>query len=184
MKKIMIMLGAAVMAACVQAAAVSWSATVAAQGPAWEGAGAYAMAFNGADYDKVIELLTVTGSEDMNADLGAYAIELATGGTQSSFSNNRGAAKASGISNGVTGNTMFWVVFADGSNAAGSAITWTEATDISAYDYEAGNQASGTIGLNASSFANTGTVADVPEPTSGLLLLIGVAGLALRRRRA
>ena len=34
-------------------------------------------------------------------------------------------------------------------------------------------------------FATTDyTVASVPEPTSGLLLLLGVAGMALRRRRA
>ena len=35
------------------------------------------------------------------------------------------------------------------------------------------------------SFASSNyTVASVPEPTSGLLLLLGVAGMALRRRRA
>ena len=36
----------------------------------------------------------------------------------------------------------------------------------------------------ALSFAATGTWAAVPEPTSGLLMLVGLAGLALRRRRA
>ena len=33
-------------------------------------------------------------------------------------------------------------------------------------------------------FASTGSWAAVPEPTSGLLMLLGMAGLALRRRRA
>ena len=39
------------------------------------------------------------------------------------------------------------------------------------------------IGGGASGTA-TAWVSDVPEPTSGLLLLLGIAGLALRRRRA
>lgn len=40
-----------------------------------------------------------------------------------------------------------------------------------------------TIADNASTWTVSG-VAAVPEPTSGLLMLVGLAGLALRRRRA
>ena len=37
---------------------------------------------------------------------------------------------------------------------------------------------------DTTTFVNAGWYAAAPEPTSGLLLLLGVAGLALRRRRA
>lgn len=37
---------------------------------------------------------------------------------------------------------------------------------------------------SANTVGYSGTVANVPEPTSGLLMLVGLAGLALRRRRA
>lgn len=53
-----------------------------------------------------------------------------------------------------------------------------------AYEDIAGSISSGTApgGAAVASFAIT--EATTPEPTSGLLLLLGVAGLALRRKRA
>ena len=62
--------------------------------------------------------------------------------------------------------------------------------DMSAKVYDPNNQESSPGAFNSVSAAtilSSGTSANfaaVPEPTSGLLMLLGVAGLALRRRRA
>ena len=76
---------------------------------------------------------------------------------------------------------------ADGVHAFVSDIYSTESTDpvpttfvmgedgwINGLDHDIAGQAG----------SNWTTLQSVPEPTSGLLLLLGVAGLALRRRRA
>ena len=59
-----------------------------------------------------------------------------------------------------------------------SPIAWEEdQTDFSDIDYTPIRDA-------GDGYAGAGWYQTVPEPTSGLLLLLGVAGLALRRRRA
>ena len=180
MKKFMVLVAAIALAIAGQAATVDWKLNVAGQGDAWKGAGAYVMAFNGSDYDAVIKLLTVTGSDNMATDLGAYAL-VGAGKSQIDVASSRGTAMASGQSNDVAGDKMFWVVFTEGSMDAKSAIQWSAATDVSANKYEAGSPSPGTFTFTA--VPNVGEIAGIPEPTSGLLLLLGMAGMALRRRR-
>lgn len=57
--------------------------------------------------------------------------------------------------------------------------------DLSGYAYEGTESAPGTYLTTADTLlaGTSGTFGAVPEPTSGLLLLLGGAGLALRRKR-
>ena len=61
-------------------------------------------------------------------------------------------------------------------------------SDIGIYTYWIDAQESHIPATSASSFNGAGwysvATSNVPEPTSGLLMLLGVAGLALKRRRA
>lgn len=177
MKKLVMFAAVAVLAFAGQASSVDWRVNYAGQGAAWAGNGAFVLAFAGSDYADIVKLVTVDGSDTLQADLAAKALSSAT------ISNNRGAASTAPTGTANAPSSMFWMIFSDGSYDADSAVTWTAATDVSGAFYEP--PATGTtFALSAANFTNSGTIAGVPEPTSGLLMLVGLAGLALRRRRA
>lgn len=176
MKKLIMFAAVAVLACAGQAASIAWSASLAGQGATLNGNGAFVLAFAGSDYADIVKLVTVDGSDTLQADLAAKAL-----GSAVNIRNNRGNATAAGeVANSPS--TVFWMIFSDGSYDGGKGVTWTAATDVSGSFYEPPAPGT-TFTLNAASFANSGTIASVPEPTSGLLMLVGLAGLALRRGR-
>ena len=180
MKKMMILVAAVAMAAIANAAAVGWTCAGA---TAYAGGtyGVYVIGMNGVTSVDQIQALAATG-----ADLSAY--QFASGTVASNGAANT-AATASGkaITYNAGGTTAdntyqaFMVMFdAAGENGSVTSVASTTlANDTTTKTFLFGNQSSN---LANNSFAVS--TSDVPEPTSGLLLLLGVAGLALRRRRA
>ena len=93
---------------------------------------------------------------------------------------------ANGIANGTTAS--FYAVVYDAADVA-SAKNYIVSTDVSITATAAGNDVNLSFGamngtaLGTNKFYGQSWQA-APEPTSGLLLLLGVAGLALKRKRA
>ena len=80
----------------------------------------------------------------------------------------------------TAGNTYnFYMIVEDG----GKTFTSADKTGISAQATATSTVAFGSLASQTQNSANWVGGA-VPEPTSGLLVLLGMAGLALRRRRA
>ena len=83
----------------------------------------------------------------------------------------------------VGGSTYkFFMVIEDGGKTFTSTEKTVAAQATSTQNIAFGSMASAT--QNASNWASSGGGEPVPEPTSGLLMLLGAAGLALRRKRA
>ena len=89
---------------------------------------------------------------------------------------------------GEAGDTLTAFVVVDDGSKVFISGTMNMAADLAQtqtfqFALKSGSQ---TAALTTTTFGSQGwyTAAPVPEPTSGLLLLLGVAGMALRRRRA
>ena len=180
MKKLMFMLAAAAVAASVQAASVVWTCTNVKDGSGSPISGV-AYFINAATLSQS-DFAALNGADAFNTALsGMYSWTPATAGKYSSSATNAQL----GLADATTGYTAYIAVFDTATITDSSKYYLTAVSDP--FDTLAGSyeqQVKWGSQSAASQAAGAWTSVSVPEPTSGLLLLVGMAGLALRRRRA
>ena len=91
------------------------------------------------------------------------------------------------ISWGSAGDTLnAYAVFEVGDNIFISDLVsgTAQATSTTTLSFNLKSATQAAAFTDKATFSAGGWYAAVPEPTSGLLMLLGMAGLALRRRRA
>ena len=173
MKKLIILTIAAVAAVAVNAASFDWKLQT---GADYSGMNVYAL--TGTSAATVLSACQSTDSDKWASTFSGFSSSKATG--------TNARAGASGSTDGIAANDNLVFVIVDGAVADGSKFWVVNDYAIpSSYVYEP--PASGTIAtvtLSTQGTAGSGTFTAVPEPTSGLLLLLGMAGLALKRKRA
>ena len=181
MKKLLVFAACAMLAAVTQAATVGWSLA---------GANNYAndaYQFFVIGQNGVSSIATVTALLDAGSDTSSYAFGSGTVAANGAAGTTAGA---SGKTLGAGDYTAFYVVFDSASPASGSAnyavvsgastLTKTIGATTASVTFTAGNASS--ILNNAGYWKSFGG-GGVPEPTSGLLLLVGAGMLALRRKQ-
>ena len=190
MKKILIVVAAFAAVITANAASFTWKAT---SGRLFDGQGSEnANRYAGTGYLFNVATLSQANMLAAFIDDGASS-KLSSALSSSAFSAGRAAESAAFTGPDATFNAYFVVFGTDGNGNDAIYIS-----DVAAADYQAvgdgsvifGQQnAYSFVGFNDASKGYSGagwysSASAVPEPTSGLLMLLGMAGLALRRRRA
>lgn len=184
MKKIMVAVAIAVMATFAEAAAVDWTANGVVDPVATAAAGKNTPANGWVGYVVMAaDLASVTA--DLDAGNTATLLSSAVGPVKNTT--NKGAY-AAGVASGdvAAGSQTFYLVVLNAESASAATSYFTSAAANATVDASLdtvitfGSQA--TVSKDSSSWKSVG--GSVPEPTSGLLILLGVAGLALKRKLA
>ena len=183
MKKLMIMLAAACMAVAANASTFSWGITSALDTEKFASGTAYLFYTSASSLTLPDTSSFATKTSFSQADITSSGATLyGTGAVVDGVFLSDPETLT--LLDGTTGVKRFYmaVISDDGKEVA--IVTSTKTARIM------GSTTAAAASWNASQFATFTAAAEtpdtpaIPEPTSGLLMLVGLAGLALRRRRA
>ena len=180
MKKLMTIVATIAVAISANAATLKWGSgaiTLANGDTASKGAVTGYLFLLTADTYSNLEKNT-TGKALSDAVYASYGSSL-TDKSATGTSSNRGAITLTDPTAYSNGNTAYAaILYIEGDNYMGNIGMYTFTSDL---NYSMSDMASKIGGVSTA--ADTAW-SSVPEPTSGLLMLLGICGLALRRRRA
>ena len=191
MKKIMIVACAVAFAAVARAATISWGGDICLQDcatPLSSGSTAYLITSATAFADPTKVTMSGSGFSDWTVDNGASVVA-SYSITDANIANWSFKTQYTKAGEGING--YFGVIVIDGNSAADGltgAYAYLGNVSLGATDPAKDllyGDGSFTNWIGENGYASvTFSGAAVPEPTSGLLLLLGMAGLALKRKRA
>ena len=175
MKKLMVILGVALICSAASAAQVNWSTSETFA----DSAGiAFSDSRNIAAY--LFDAASVTQSDLFDSWKGGAADVSGAKVTSTWYDAYQLDVTAEVGSSGS--KSLFWAVVNDKDLFVSSVMT-KDILAMGQTDFEWSDE-SANVFKGATSFGGAGWYTAVPEPTSGLLMLLGMAGLALRRKRA
>ena len=173
MKKLMVALAAVAMAAGVQAASVDWKCSA-----------------SSGDVGDIVYVMLGSSAQQTWESLAAIQAEAISSGTIAKSGSGQRAtyfALAEGVTGVSVSDSLYTVIVSADGKMYGVSSPVSAADKVYDPDKQEGSKGYLAVGFATptTEFA-PGPIPPpiIPEPTSGLLLLLGVAGLALRRRRA
>lgn len=168
MKKIVLTIAVAVASFATNAALYNWETSL---GDGYDGMTWYVV--NGTGVNTLVNLLAVDGDTTGFSDaLASYGANVQTG----TFEDGWGGWQDGLVTDAAS--SAFLVVI--DSLAEGSTFYYSAELPTADYQYSLPSSSPGSLVFDT---VSSGTIASVPEPTSGLMLILGVAGLALRRKQ-